>query len=98
MLVGQNIFCINRLYRIEFRAGEKSPPKYWLYTIVAVPDPGSEDLFDPLDPGSGSRMNIPDHISESLETIFGLKIEILKFFNVDPGSGIQDGKMMRDPG
>jgi hypothetical protein len=33
-------------------------------------------------------MNIPDHISESLETIFGLKI--LNFFDVDPdpGSGI----------
>jgi hypothetical protein len=24
------------------------------------------------DPGSGSGMNIPDHISESLETIFAL--------------------------
>jgi hypothetical protein len=37
---------------------------------------------------SGSGMNIPDHISESLETIFGLKI--LKFFDgdPDPGSGI----------
>jgi hypothetical protein len=40
-------------------------------------------------------MNIPDHISESLETIFGFKI--LKFFDgsgmrnlFDPGSGIQD--------
>jgi hypothetical protein len=33
-------------------------------------------------------MNIPDHFSESLETIFGLKI--LKFFDADsdPGSGI----------
>jgi hypothetical protein len=30
---------------------------------------------------SGSRMNIMDHISESLETIFGVKI--LKFFNAD---------------
>ncbi len=40
-----------------------------------------------LDPGcvkksrSGSRMNIPDHISESLETIFWVKI--LKFFDAD---------------
>jgi hypothetical protein len=45
-------------------------------------------------------MNIPDHISESLETIFWVKI--LKFFDVnadpdrgsgnlfDPGSGIRD--------
>jgi hypothetical protein len=37
---------------------------------------------------SGSGLNIPDHISESLEPYFGLKI--LKFFDVypDPGSGI----------
>jgi hypothetical protein len=38
------------------------------------------ELFWPLDPGSGmgkksrSGMNIPDHISESLETIFSVKI------------------------
>jgi hypothetical protein len=31
-------------------------------------------------------MNNPDHISESLETIFWVKI--LKFFDADPGSGI----------
>jgi hypothetical protein len=46
----------------------------------------------------GSRMNIPDHISESLETIFRFKI--LKFLMqgadpvsgnlFDPGSGIRD--------
>jgi hypothetical protein len=33
--------------------------------------------------GSGSGMNNPDHICESLETIFGVKI--LKFFDADPG-------------
>jgi hypothetical protein len=32
--------------------------------------------------GSGSGMNIPIHISESLETIFWVKK--LKFFDVDP--------------
>jgi hypothetical protein len=32
-------------------------------------------------------MNIPDHISESIETIVGLKI--LKFFDTDPGSGME---------
>jgi hypothetical protein len=59
------------------------------------------------DPGSGSRMHIPDHISESLETIFWVKI--LKFFDadgdpnpgsgnlIDLGSGIEDGKNS-DPG
>jgi hypothetical protein len=36
--------------------------------------------------GSGSRMNYPDHISESLETMFCVKI--LKFFVADPGSRI----------
>jgi hypothetical protein len=42
---------------------------------------------------SGSGMNIPDHISESLETIFGLNslIRIRNLF--DLGSGIPDGKI-----
>jgi hypothetical protein len=39
---------------------------------------------------SGSRTNNLDHISESLETIFWVKM--LKFFYADPGSGIRDGK------
>jgi hypothetical protein len=34
-----------------------------------------------LDPVSRSGMNIPDHISEKLETIFGLNI--LQFFDAD---------------
>jgi hypothetical protein len=33
--------------------------------------------------GSGSGLNNPDHISESLETIFWVKI--LNFFDADPG-------------
>jgi hypothetical protein len=37
--------------------------------------------------GSRSVMNNPDHIFESLETIFWFKI--LKFFDADPGSGIE---------
>jgi hypothetical protein len=51
--------------------------------------------------GSGSWMNIPDHIFESLETMFWVKI--LKFlFDTDPewkkfGSVIRDGKNS-DPG
>jgi hypothetical protein len=38
--------------------------------------------------GSGPSMNNPNHISESIETIFWVKI--LKFFDAypDPGSGI----------
>jgi hypothetical protein len=46
------------------------------------------------DPDPGSRMNNPHNISESLETIFGVKI--LKFFDAErdgkkfgPGSGIK---------
>jgi hypothetical protein len=47
-------------------------------------------------------MNNPGHISESLETIFLVKI--LEFFDAEPGSGIgkiriMDGKIrIRDPG
>jgi hypothetical protein len=44
------------------RERERGPP--------SVADPGS-DAF--VTPGSESGMNNPDHISESLETIFGLK-------------------------
>ncbi len=56
---------------------------------------------------SGIRigMNNPDHISESLETIFCVKI--LEFLDVDPGSGIgkhsdlgsgMEKLWIRDPG
>jgi hypothetical protein len=50
--------------------------------------------------GSGSVINNPDHISESLENIFTVKN--LKFFVVDPGwkkigSGIRERKNS-DPG
>jgi hypothetical protein len=43
--------------------------------------------MDP-DPGwkkSGSGMNIPDHFSQSLETVF--RVKILKFFYADPDPG-----------
>jgi hypothetical protein len=59
----------------------------------SVADPGSGALLTPLVLGSGSEfwdgnIRIPDHISESIETIFELKIR--KFFDADPdqGSGI----------
>jgi hypothetical protein len=58
---------------------------------------GIRCFFEPLirDPGwtkksrSGSRMNIPDHISESLETIFWVKNTLnflMRFRNRDPES------------
>jgi hypothetical protein len=61
---------------------------------VADPDPGS-DAFLTLYPGSGmgkksrsgSGMNIPNHISDSLKTIIWVKK--LKFFDADPVSGIR---------
>jgi hypothetical protein len=37
-------------------------------------------------PDPGSRISIPNHISESYETIFGLKIP--KFFVTDPHPGL----------
>ncbi len=79
----------------------------WIWLLVLriwIRDPVP---FWPLDSGSGmgkksrsgSGMNIPDHISESLETIFWGKIH--KFFVADPRSfwpWIRDGKIpIRDP-
>ncbi len=58
---------------------------------VADADPGSGAF---LTPRSGSGMNNPDHISESLETIFWVKI--LHFFDADPGSGMEKIRI-RDP-
>ncbi len=54
---------------------------------VGDPDPGSGAFLTPgsgmgRKSGSRSGMNNPDHISESLETIFWVKI--LKFFDADP--------------
>jgi hypothetical protein len=37
--------------------------------------------------GSGFGMNNPDHISESLETVF--RVKILKFFDADTEFGIE---------
>jgi hypothetical protein len=54
-------------------------------------------------PDLGSRMNIPDYISESLETISALKILKSLMWNriwdlVDPRFGIWDRKnSIRDP-
>ncbi len=60
--------------------------------IGSVADPGSVAFLTPRS-GMGQKNQDPDHISESSEKIFGLKI--LEFFDVDSnsGSGIQDGKI-----
>jgi hypothetical protein len=49
-------------------AGPQAQVKMLLIISVADPVSGIWCLFDPLDPGSGIKN--PDHISESLETIF----------------------------
>jgi hypothetical protein len=71
-----------------------------LRTSVADPDLGTGAFLTPgsgrgKKSGSGSRTNIPDHISESFETIFWLKI--LKFFYEDLGFGMEKNLIL-DPG
>ncbi len=64
------------------------------YDFSIVADPGSGAI---LTPGSGPRMNNPDHISESLETIF--RVKIFKFFEAYPDSGSRIFWLWnRDPG
>ncbi len=66
--------------------------------ILCPFDPWIRDLGwvknQDTNPGSGSEMNNPDHISESLETIW---VKILKFFDPDPGSAMEWIRI-RDPG
>ncbi len=59
---------------------------------VADPDSGSGAFLTPgsgmgKKSGSGSWMNNPNHIFESLTKFFWVKI--LNFFDVDPGSGMK---------
>jgi hypothetical protein len=75
----------------------QSPNLHYL-KVLRIRDPGSGAFLTPgsgMGKKSGSGMNNPDHISESLETIFWVKI--LKFFNEDPGSGMEKIQI-RDPG
>jgi hypothetical protein len=60
-------------------------PKHWRGQCCGS---GIRCLFDPWirngkNSGSGSEKNNPDHISESVETLFWVKI--FKFFDADPG-------------
>jgi hypothetical protein len=65
--------------------------KYFLQCCGSESGTKNQDL----DPGSRSGMNNPYHISESLKTIFW--VIILKFFDVDSGTGFRNGKNS-DPG
>ncbi len=72
-----------------------------LLPVLRIRDSGSGAFLTPgsgigKKSGSGSGMNNPDHISESLETIFWVKI--LLFFDEDPGSGMEKKIRFRDPG
>jgi hypothetical protein len=77
------------------------------YSSVADPDPGS-GAFLTLGSGMGKKsgaesgMNNPANISEGLETNFLGLNTVLKFFDEDPGSGVEknwirDGKNL-NPG
>jgi hypothetical protein len=60
-----------------------------------IPDPEWVESQHP-DPVSG--LNNPDHIFQNSETIFfGGGVKILKFFDEDPGSGMETVRI-RDPG
>jgi hypothetical protein len=50
-----------------------------MLSVSRIPDPGWVKIRIP-----GPGMNNPDHVPESLETIFWVKI--LKFFDADPES------------
>jgi hypothetical protein len=56
------------------------------FVLDSVSDPGSCTFLTP-----GSGMKIPDHISESLETIFWVKntylYSLMRIHLFDPGSG-----------
>ncbi len=80
----------------------KGPKGIYLakYSVdFAYQDPGSGTFLTPgsgmgKKSGSGFEMNDPFYISESVETIFWVKI--LKFFDADSRSGME--KLIRDPG
>ncbi len=64
--------------------------KQLIETSVADPHPGIRCLFGPwirdrYKSGSGSGMNNPDHISESIKKQHFFLVKIIKFFDVDPG-------------
>jgi hypothetical protein len=42
------------------------------------------------DPGSKAGMNIPDHISESLEAVFWVENSMMRIRTLDPGWKISD--------
>ncbi len=75
-------------------AGEKYVVLQHVQNAQSV-GPLETSVADP-DPGSGSWMNILDHISESLETIFWVNDTTLMGIRnlFDPGSGMENS----DPG
>ncbi len=90
-----SIFCLPHLNRIH--NSEKRYVSWFLFCgvhqcygsesrILCLFDPWIRDLAWLTKSGSGSGMNNPDHISESLENNFLIKI--LQFFDANPRSGM----------
>jgi hypothetical protein len=79
--IGSLIFLLlfSQTYIIRQNTGVSGSDQLGL-PVLWIPDPAPFWLLDPgwlknedPDPGSGSEVNVLDHISESFKTIFGLK-------------------------
>ncbi len=85
-LIKENSFLQEKL---AFQARRTAAHVDFLSLLFSVADPGSGAFLTPgsgmgKKSGPGSGMSNQDHISESLETVFWVKI--LKFFDAEPGS------------
>jgi hypothetical protein len=61
----------NRYFHIQYKLNKHR--RFLAKKLISAPDPGSGAFLTPgsgKNSGSGSGMNNPDHISESLETFF----------------------------
>jgi hypothetical protein len=77
----------------QFKGSLASTDSYIGSVCDSVADPGSGEFLTPGSGIRGSGMNNPDHILESLETVFLW----LKYFDADPKSGMEKNRV-RDPG
>jgi hypothetical protein len=109
------VYCMVQTTRFfRFYAGSRyrisAPTSSSLSSIFSVADPGSGKFFWPLDPGWVKSQNPDPDPGWTTRIIFPRAykpffwVKILKFFDADPGSGMEkiriwDGKsQIRDPG